>query len=191
VNRTTNNADSASTYCAEQTAIGRECLAAALDHLERNQWVVLPICHHRHDFCGKRHSQTCRTPGRTPLLNFEPYRTRLPTRAEVAGWWQQFPAAGVGLLLGAPSRLVAIQAEAAGEQKLLELHGGALPPTPTIAIPNGRLLLYGVSPGRPTFSVTYPVEGGVLRLLGDDTIIPLPPSRFAGEQLAWEVGHEG
>jgi hypothetical protein len=192
MNRTTNNADSASAYIAAEQEHGRLCLEAALDLLERNQWCVLPLCHHQHDFCGKRHSQTCRTPGRTPLLNFEPFRSRLPSRAEVEAWWRELPVAGVGLLLGAPSRLVAVQVEGAGEQKLLELNGGvALPGTPTIGIPNGRILLYGVPAGRPTFSVTYPVEGGVLRLLGDDTVIPLPPSRFAGERLVWEGGHAG
>jgi hypothetical protein len=192
VDSNTDNSDNASRYIAEQTAIGRECLQAALDLLERNQWVVLPLCHDKHHFCGKRHSQTCRTPGRTPLVNFQPYRGRLPTREEVEGWWAQWPVAGVGLLLGAASRVIGIQAEGAGEQKLLELNAGqALPATPAIVIPDGRLRLFGLPPGRPSFSVAYPVEGGVLRLLGDDTIIPLPPSRFAGEQLAWEVGHEG
>jgi hypothetical protein len=126
------------------------------------------------------------------LVNFEPYRTRLPTRAEVEDWWRESPIAGLAVLLGAPSRLVAVQAEGAGgARKVLELNDNKpLPETPVILVPNGKVLLFSVPPGRASYSVTFPgVEDGTLRLLGEDVILPLPPSVFAGEQLEWEEGH--
>jgi hypothetical protein len=168
--------DEAGRYVRDQLEYGRRCYEAALDYAKRG-WLVLPICHYQHHGCGKDHARRCRTPGRTPLVPAAPYADHRPGPVTLAGWWREWPVAGVGLVLGAAGGMIAVEVEGeAGEKKLLEVSGGRLPPTCVFATDRGRVLLYRVAPGGFSHTVAHEVEGGALRLLGDGMTLPLPPS---------------
>jgi hypothetical protein len=168
--------DESTNYVADQLEYGRQCFQAALDYVARG-WVALPVCHYQHHGCGKEHRRTCTTPGLRPLVNVASYQDRRPTRADLEAWWRSWPVAGVAIVLGRASNVIAIDVSGpGGEQKLREVSGGDLPRTAEIAIENGRRLLYRLAPGAQAHSVEMDVEDGELKLLGEGVVLVLPPS---------------
>jgi hypothetical protein len=175
-------------------AYGVECHAAALDFLARG-WLPVPVCNPDHISVGRAHGLKCRTPGLTPLVPVAEVLARRPTAKDLERWWgEQFPVAGVAIVLGEASGVIAIDVEgAAGEKKLLELSSGDLPPTAEVLTGGGRRLLYRLAPGAAAHTVEIPVENGKFRLLGNGVVLVMPPSRVSGDgSYRWkENGHEG
>jgi hypothetical protein len=185
----TNGTDNASRYCAEQLAIGMECLAAALAYLQRG-WCPVPLCHPRHDGAGRNHVARCSSPGKAPLVNWTEFQDRRPSAEQIAEWWRWFPWAGVGILLGPVSNLLAIDLDGpAAEAKLLELAGTDLPVTLTFRTPRpGRRLLFRLPDGAEQGNITFPLAGGELKVQGKGSMTVMPPSRHHnGGIYTWEV----
>ena len=80
---------------------------------------VFPVCspamgQHRH------RNAACTSPGKRPLIAWEPYQTRLPTVNEVRDWWGRWPAANIGMPTGRLSGVVVLDADS-GDAKKLEI----------------------------------------------------------------------
>jgi hypothetical protein len=160
---------------------GRECHNAALDYLAR-AWLPVPVCNTEHVAVGRSHGLRCRTPGLTPLISLTEVLARRPTPTDLERWWHRFPLAGVGIVLGEPSHLIAVDVQGeGGEKKLAELSGGDLPRTAEILTDRGRRLLFSLAPGAAAHTMNIPVEFGMFKLLGSGVVLVMPPSRVAGD----------
>jgi hypothetical protein len=172
-------------------ADGKACLAAALRYVARG-WSVLPLCPPDHAGVGAEHSRRCDSPGKAPLVPWKAYQSRRPTTDEVCDWWDTWPTANVGVVMGPVSGLVGIDVDGeGGERRLAEFSGGDLPETLEFSTPNGRRLLY--APGGGLF---YPPgldlsgAAGEVRLLGQGSQTVMPPSRHkSGEVYRWVREH--
>jgi hypothetical protein len=181
--------DEASRYVAEQLAIGKECLAAALDYLARG-WSPVPLCHPHHHGNGKEHCEKCGSPGKAPLVCWTEYQDRRPSRKELEDWWRWWPQSGVGILLGPVSGLVGLDIDGAtAEAELRKLSEGDLPPTLEFRTPRpGRRLLYRLPEGADRPNATFPFPDGELKVMGKGTMSVMPPSRHEnGGIYTWEV----
>jgi hypothetical protein len=106
-----------------------ECLAAALDYLDRG-WSVVPCCPPGHVGVGREHARACEHPGKGPLVRWKEFQDRRPSVADLRRWWREWPNANVYLLLGPVSRLVRVDVDGEdGEAFLRERSGGEIPPT--------------------------------------------------------------
>jgi hypothetical protein len=170
---------------------GQECLAAALLYLGFG-WAPLPLCPPDHVGVGRRHGKTCKQPGKRPVIYWDEFQSRLPTEAEVRGWWKQNPLCNVGVVLGDISGLISVDVDgSAGEQKLLLVSGGEVPPTLEFSTSSGRRhLLYRI-PKNVQVKTTVFREGdkSELRFQANGAQTVMPPSRHAsGVRYAWFPG---
>jgi Bifunctional DNA primase/polymerase, N-terminal len=164
-------------------ADGRACLQAALAYLARG-WSVVPVCPPDHVGVTRRHR--CDSPGKAPLLAWKEYQRRLPVESEVRGWWQRWPNANVGIVLGAVSGLIGVDIDGpAGERELERLSRLQLPPCWEFTTPGGgRRLLYEI----PRWMVlqtafTRLATKEEVRFLVEGTQTVAPPSRHRNGAL--------
>jgi putative DNA primase/helicase len=189
----TKGADPAALALAAARAAGAECLAAALEYLNR-RWSALAVCPPDHVGVGKTHAQRCKHPGKAPWGPWKEFETRLPTEAELRRKWHDNGLLNVGVALGGVTGLIGLDIDGdAGERLLARLAGGDIPPALEFTSGNGRRLLYRVPAGvelRPTPKPGgLEVEGGELRLLGTGSQTVMPPSRHkTGRVYAWLPG---
>src|SRR5262249_43822834 len=160
---------------------GAACLAAALDFLARGV-SVLALCPPDHvgvARVSKGHGKGCGSPGKRPWHTWKEFQDRLPTVAEVKGWWQQLPNSNFGAALGPVSGMVRIDREGeAAERQLQEISGGDLPPTWEFksgrADGTGRGLLYAIPDGVVFKTTPQFLQDGELRFQakGAQTVLP-------------------
>jgi hypothetical protein len=177
----------ASQYAAEQAAIGRRCLGAALYYLSRG-WCAVPLCHWRHDGVGRKHASECKSPGKAVIVRWTELQERLSTRKELEGWWAWKPWSGVGVLLGPVSRLIAVDIDGpTAEAKLLELSGGDLSGALEFKTPRpGRRLLWELPDGVERSIGTWSFDDGELKILAKGSMTVMPPSpHHAGSFYEW------
>jgi hypothetical protein len=173
---------------------GQACREAALDYLRRG-WSVLSLCPPDHVGVGKNHAERCKSPGKCPWHTWKEYQERLPTEAEVRGWWEQQPNSNVGIALGPVSGLVRVDAEGPdGERQLRELSGGELPDTLQFSSGRkdgtGRGWLYVIPPCVELKTTVKPLVVGEVRFQAKGAQTVLPPSRHKdGNLYAWCPGH--
>ena len=148
---------------------------AALRYLDRG-WSVVPI----------------RPRDKRPLGRWQEYQDRRATRAEVDGWYQDHPDAGVGIVTGAISGIVVLDVDPAhgGDDSLaaLERVHGPLPETVEAITGSGGRHLYFRHPGG-----VVPNRAGLapgIDLRGDGGLVVAPPSVHpSGKRYSWEVSH--
>ncbi len=185
--------DAAGDYMRQRQADGAACLQAALDYLRRG-WPVLPLCPPDHAGVSK-HAKTCENPGKRPLVNWKEYQDRLPTEAEVRGWWDKWPTANVGVALGPLPGFIRLDIDGPGGERLLaEKSRGDMPLTWEFTSGRenaGRGPLFGIPAGvefKTTTEVPDPTEELRFQAKGAQTV--LPPSRHkSGELYQWRPGH--
>jgi hypothetical protein len=180
--------DRAADYHRQRQADGRACLDAAIGYLARGL-SVLSLCPPDHVGVGREHQ--CESPGKRPWHTWKPYQEKLPTEAEVRGWWRLKPNSNVGVALGPVSGLVRVDVEGEeGERRLAELSKGDLPPTWEFTSGKGRGLLYRIPEG-VELRTTYekPGEGQEVRFQAKGAQTVLPPSRHpSGRLYQWLPG---
>ena len=169
--------------------VGAECLAAALEYA-RLGWSSLPCCPPDHQGITWKHE--CQSPGKRPIVKWEPFETRLPTEQEIRHWWRSVPC-NVGIALGPVSGLVRLDVDGAdGETKLAELSGGILPITLEFSSGGGgRGLLFRIPDGVAIKTTKKKGEGvhAELRIQAKGAQTVLPPSlHVSGRRYAWAPG---
>lgn len=140
--------------------------AAALEYAARG-WRVVPL-HSLTDgvcSCGRGN---CSSGGKHPRIKDWP-RNASSDAAQIAEWWEKWPAANVGIALGTLSGLVGVDVDSEhAEAKLLEMAGNeGLPATLEMTTSAGkRRLLFAIPDSLETEPVTTPIPlpGGELRL---------------------------
>src|SRR5438128_796039 len=83
--------------------------------------------------------------GKRPLVTWQPYQQRCPSRDEILGWWTDVATANVGIVTGAVSAVVALDVDdALGAATLARLESvhARLPETLIQRTPHGRHLLF-------------------------------------------------
>jgi len=116
-----------------------------------------------------------------PLIRWEEYQKRLPTKEEIETWWSSWPDANIGIVTGEISNLVVVDIEKGGECE------GT---TPTVISRTGG----------GGFHYYYQHPGGVIKnsvkaladkvdIRGDGGFVVAPPSLHkSGNNYRWEVG---
>jgi hypothetical protein len=146
---------------------------AALDCLARG-WAVVPI----------------KPGGKRPLVRWESFQNRLPTREEVEAWFRRWPEANLGIVTGAVSGLVVLDVDPrhGGEDSLTQLENahGPLPETVEAVTGGGGRHLYFAHPGGSIPNKVALAPGIDLR--GDGGLVVAPPSLHAsGRRYAWQA----
>jgi hypothetical protein len=146
----------------------------ALDYLSRG-WSVVPIRHR-----NKR-----------PLIRWEAFQHRRPSREEVSDWFERWPDANLGVVTGCVSGLVVLDVDPdhGGDESLRRLVGrhGPLPVTVEAVTGGGGRHLYFVHPGGLVRNKVGLAPGIDLR--GDGGLVVSPPSVHAsGHRYTWATG---
>lgn len=158
------------------------------DYISRG-WSIIPLCTPNHQHMSDRHKEQCRNPGKRPLLK-EWQRASVPDITHVNHWFEKYPTANIGLVLGSPSGFVAIDIDGdKGSELLQQMSGGDLPETACFSTPNGLRYLYRAPAGMTL--VKYKESDPTLphnecALLGEGTLTVLPPSiHSSGKFYEW------
>jgi hypothetical protein len=126
---------------------------------------------------------------KAPPMRWAPLQRRRPEQAELAGWWQRWPGAGVAVITGAISGLVVLDIDPGhgGDDALaaLEADHGPVPATASVATGGGGRHLYLAHPGGRVPNSTGRLGPG-LDVRGDGGLATAPPSRHrSGRAYAW------
>ena len=123
-----------------------------------------------------------------PLIKWKPFQVRRPTEREVYTWWHTWPEAGIGLVLGPVSGVVAVDSDSEAAHRAF-LERLDQPPTTLAALSGSR------KPGKkhyfyqsPTFSTnaTRRIWHPELEFRGQGGYIVLPPSlHSSGHRYEW------
>jgi len=138
-------------------------------------WSVLPV----------------RPRDKRPLIRWEPLQEARPSEADVAGWFEQWPDANLGVVTGAISNLIVLDVDPkhGGDDtlQLLERRFGPLPQTVESHTGGGGRHLYFRHPGYPVRNRAGLGQGIDLR--GDGGYVVAPPSVHpSGTPYAWLAG---
>jgi hypothetical protein len=150
-------------------------LEAALGYLKRG-WAVVPA--------GERTKR--------PIVPWQAYQHRMPSEAEVTGWFERWPTANLAVITGAISGIIVVDVDSknGGDQSLatLEARHGALPATIEAITGGGGRHVYFAHPGREVRNRVGLAPGIDLR--GDGGCIIVPPSVHpSGRRYRWRAGH--
>jgi putative DNA primase/helicase len=169
-----------------QPAAAGGLLAAALVYASRLGWPVIPLYHVRSDgSCACRDGASCRSAGKHPRIDGWQAITR-PELEQVRAWWQRWPQANIGVVLGVGHAVLDIDPRHGGDEALvrLEREHGALPLTPTVLTAGGGAHYHFAAPaGIPTVEIVPGVE---LKAAGAQVV--LPPSRNVAGAYRWDAG---
>jgi hypothetical protein len=105
-------------------------------YISKLGWPIIPIWPHNHSGVSIRHKENCKRPGKTPMLK-KWQIGKIPSQENVNAWYDNNPEINVGLVLGSPSGIVAIDVDGeTGNEFLNELSKGDLPPTTYLTVLN-------------------------------------------------------
>lgn len=164
-------------------------LEAALAYAQRG-WLVLPI-HSVQDSrcsCGRA---TCTSVGKHPRTTHG-LKDATRNETQIQDWWTQWPDANVGIVTGAPSKLVVLDIDPrnGGEDSLaaLERTHGALPQTVVSRTGGGGEHIFFQHPGKAIKS--RPIAAGV-DVKADGGYVVAPPSNHqSGELYLWKTSRQ-
>ncbi len=176
-------------FMARRRDDGERCLTAALAYL-RLGWSVIPLCPADHLAVGREHGRKCKSKGKAPLVSWAEFQRRRATDAEVRGWWEKWPFANVGIVMGPISGLVGVDVDGpGGEEVLAQLAGTDEATALAFTTPGGgKRLLYLLPGGTHCQSAFKWLERKEeVRLLGHGTQTVVPPSLHAsGGYYSWK-----
>jgi hypothetical protein len=170
---------------AERHAEDRGMLERALEYVQLG-YPVFPVCSpkmgtHQH---GR---SSCNSPGKHPLVSWEPFQTRLPTINEVRSWWDRWPVANIGIPTGALSGVVVLDCDS-GEARQLAMNEGGVGETPAVWTGKpGGVHYWFRHPGETVSNFARKRPG--LDFRGDGGYVLVPPSRhLSGADYRWVEG---
>lgn len=151
-----------------------ELLAAALNYAEKHKFSVIPL-----------------KPGeKVPYFSWEPFQSRIASRAEITSWWSNTPQANVGIVTGKVSNLFVVDldkyAEGYDEEKTSEYIPDSII-TPAVNTPRGGQHLYFVNPEGDITIKARILPGIDYRGQGGYVVAP-PSVNGTGKPYAWIDG---
>lgn len=153
------------------------------------EWPVIPLCPPDHRHMSDGHKESCRNPGKKPLVKGW-QQASVPEQVDVDRWLRKWPTVNIGLVLGSPSGIVAIDVDGEkGTEFLQQMSGGDLPDTPSFSTPRGMRYLYRAPAGMAL--TKYKKSDSSLphnecALLGEGSQTVIPPSvHHTGKSYEW------
>ncbi len=126
-----------------------------------------------------------------PCIRWKPYQERLPTEEEWVTWFEEWPDAGLALVLGPVSGIFVIDVDGEEAHNALLNHLGKEPLAPKAISGSGkpyRYHLYFRCPDLPTKAKQTPWHPN-LEFRGKGGIVIIPPSLHpSGKRYAWAPG---
>lgn len=112
---------------------------------------IIPVCSGDHSGMTPNHRATCRSPGKQPLITNWP-NNGVPDKQQIDDWFRRWPTSNIGLVLGSPSGIVAIDIDGPfGHKELLHISNGDIPETWQFSTPGGGMhYLFPLHPIRST-----------------------------------------
>lgn len=162
------------------------CLDAALAYLESG-WAPLALCPPDHEGCSPAHIAQCTRPGKTPLYPWKTYQQRLPSQKEVRIYFNRWPTANVGIILGQISQLVGLDIDGPEAMALLQsMAGDNIPMSVEFTTPGGgKRILYQTDQVVPR--KVFNKGQSHLIILGEGSYTVMPPSLHAnGRAYEWQ-----
>jgi hypothetical protein len=152
------------------SASGGAALAAALDYLARG-FSAIPL----------------RPGDKRPLLAWAEFQTRQANADEARRWWRRWPAAGVGIVTGAISRLVVLDFDPRNGEALAQL-APRLPTSPGVTTGGGGAHVYYRLPAGAYVDKVPALLAG-LDVQADGAYVVAPPSVHpTGRRYQWTAG---
>lgn len=130
-------------------------------------------------------------PQKRPLVSYKPYYRQRPSVDQIREWWDQWPDAGIALVLGPQSGVMAIDVDGKVAYDVLIQHLGAEPVAPRSMSGSGdpyRMHFYFRHPDLKTIAKFTPWLKQ-LEFRGHTGLLVLPPSPHrSGNTYAWAEG---
>lgn len=161
--------------------------------LAQRGWRVVPLTWPTDGGCSCSRGRACEAPAKHPTIKrWHKLGTTDPDQLEA--WWREWPRAGVGIVTGRGSDLVALDVDprnGGGDAlHLLELSYEPLPQTPEVLTGGGGRGLLFAAPAQPVKNSSSMVGPGI-DIRGEGGLVVMPPTMHAsGNRYVWEVsGH--
>lgn len=130
----------------------------------RHGWSVIPVCARLPHGRGCTHGdQTCRSPGKTPLVRWAEFCSRPPTEDQMRAWAGRWPGANIAIITGDVSGgLLVLDADDAQAVEAVQQLAPDAAYIPTVRTPRGGTHFYFRSP--PGLRIGNAVRTGGLKL---------------------------
>ena len=147
-------------------------------YLAQRGWKVIPLHDMAVGYCSCRKGLNCSTPGKHPRLGKWPEQASCDPNL-IAGWWEGWPNANVGVVTGVASKLLVLDVDprSGGFESLAAYL--PLPSTPTVSTGGGGRHYYFEHPGG---KIQGRVLADGLELKADGQFVVAPPSQTGGEE---------
>lgn len=161
-----------------------ELMLAALEYREQGR-PIFPVCWtepHQHRVAGRLTDCEEKNRGKTPLVPWKDFQSRLPTEREVRRWWHRWPTANIGMATGRLSGIVVGDLDGELAQAKATSYGYAPGPYVLTGRPGGRHLFFAWREDAPH---NFAKKEGI-DFRGDGGFVVLPPSRhILGTTYRW------
>jgi hypothetical protein len=149
-------------------------IETALEYVEKYKFSVIPL-----------------KPGeKVPLVKWEPFASRLPSKDEVISWWTLNPKANIGIVTGKVSDLFVIDLDKYAEGYSEDIANQYIPEsviTPTVETARGGQHLYFACPDGDITIKARALPGIDFR--GNNGYVVAPPSiNGRGKHWSWSIG---
>ena len=190
INPTEQSAYGASQQPRQYQELAQECLMdAALNYAKRG-WPVFPLHTPSSQGCSCRAGASCQKSGKHPRTR-NGLRDASTDLMTIAGWWNKWPDANIGIVTGAVSGLLVIDVDdhgaICGSESLQEIEESIGEPFASRSVITGQgKHIYFNHPGGTIPSSVSKLGKGI-DVRGDDAYIIAPPSLHSnGIRYRWE-----
>ena len=120
-----------------------------------------------------------------PYIKWKKYQSERPTKKDIKEWWSKWPGAGIGIVTGKISGIVAIDFDGEGAQYLYREKIGNRPGTISFSSrPGHEQDLYKYPEERDIKNITGLMKGVDIR--GEGGLIVVPPTKhWSGSDYTW------
>lgn len=167
-----------------------DLLRSALDYAGRG-WLVVPLHDMSIGHCSCQAGASCKSGGKHPRISA--WQTKASKDEETINeWWERWPSANVGVVLGEASGVIDIECDTdQAEKTLSDLFGGEFPYCPTYQASRGKHRLFKWSSDFPkSDQAVVKVHGIEFRIggggRGAQSVMP-PSVHYTGTIYTWRI----